>query len=73
MEFGFPVLRRGRTMSRLFSFDHCNEFSRAKPAAQVVEIRSTEQWKAYFDASKGNNKLVINNNSNKLYLNDQFL
>ncbi|KAF2302427.1 hypothetical protein P3X46_015414 [Hevea brasiliensis] len=59
MEFGFPVFRRGRTMSSWFSFDHCNDFSYTKPAAEVVEIRSTDQWKSYFEASKGNNKLLV--------------
>ncbi|KAJ9187557.1 hypothetical protein P3X46_002999 [Hevea brasiliensis] len=59
MEFGFPVLRRGRTMSSRFSFNHYIEFSDTKTSAAVVEIHSTDQWKAYFDASKGNNKLLV--------------
>lgn len=61
MEFGWPVLQRGRTVqTSFFNFDHSNGFACTKPAAGVVDVHSVDAWRSYFEANKQNNKLVKN-------------
>ncbi|WCJ21775.1 thioredoxin H-type 7 [Euphorbia peplus] len=57
MEFRFPTLQRRWSMgSRVHSFDRSPTLLKQ---SEVVDIKSTDQWRAYFDASKGNNKLLV--------------
>lgn len=60
MEFGWPVLQRGRTVqTSFFNFDHSNGFACTKPAAGVVDVHSVDAWRSYFEANKQNNKLLV--------------
>ncbi|KAH8499932.1 hypothetical protein Peur_041861 [Populus x canadensis] len=60
MEFGWPVLRRGRTVrTSFFNFDHSNGVPCTKPAAGVVDVHSVDAWRSYFEANKQNNKLLV--------------
>ncbi|KAB5545302.1 hypothetical protein DKX38_013414 [Salix brachista] len=59
MEFGRPVLQRGKTLqASYFNLDPCNGFPSAKPAG-VVDVHSVDLWRSYFEASKQNNKLLV--------------
>ncbi|KDP21244.1 hypothetical protein JCGZ_21715 [Jatropha curcas] len=45
-------------MRSSFSFNYNKGLTDTQPSG-IVEIRSVDQWKAYFEATKGNNKLLV--------------